>query len=409
MKNHTNCRACGSNKLIKYLDLGLMPLANNLELTADSVSERFPLEVLFCQVCALSQLSVVIPPEKLYSQYTYRSGGSNGYKQHCRQMAKDLKREYNLIDPFHIDVAGNDGTLLQQFNFIIGGRKLNIDPAANLTSICELSGIDTHTSFLDKTVALDVVQKYGQADLITATNVFAHVDDIREFMLSCRFMLKNNGVLVIECPYIVDFIEKNEFNQVYFEHLSYMSLKPIMAVADRCEMQVIDVSHNDIHGGTMRVTLSKCNRDGGDRFVKPSVSEWWHKEKDFHETGKYDSWAWCGAINSRIQLINGLWDIFNGGYKIASFAASAKGNTLLNYAGIKSDLVSYIVDDTAEKQGKYSPGTGIPIVSADMLISNPPDYLLILSENFADEIIERCRPIYKGKFILALPEFKIIE
>lgn len=405
-KPHELCRACGSNSLVKYLDLGLMPLANNLEYTSLRAKEkdRFPLQVMFCEKCALSQLSVVIDPAKMFSHYVYRSSVNGGYVKHARKMAQDLKQRFNLTpNSFMIDIAGNDGALLKEFRDEIGLRVLNVDPAENLAAISEAQGILTIADFW----SIDVAGKVQKADLITATNVFAHVDDILQFIMAARLALKPEGVLVIECPYIIDFIENFEFDTVYFEHLSYLSVTPIERICDGLNMKLISVEKQAIHGGTIRITISHVNAS---HKIENSVSSFLIDENKggFNMIDRYKTWS--KDVNKVISNFGQqLLTLKKEGYSIAGFAASAKGNTLLNSAGINTDIVDYIVDQTPEKIGKYSPGTGIPIVHIQTLTKKPTDYLIILAWNFSTELMEKARDNgFKGKFIIPIPEFTIL-
>ena len=401
MKNHTHCRVCGCENLIPYLDLGMMPLSNNL---ASSIldpihNEKYPLKVVFCPACGLSQLSVVIEPEKLFGHYVYRSSISHDYKNHCLGMAIDLKEKFNLSsDSFHIDIAGNDGALLSEFNKVVGGRILNVDPAENLAGICHAAGIPTLTFFWGMDVARRIVNSHGQADLVTATNVFAHVDNVREFIQAAKHVLKPDGHLVLEFPYLINFIEGNEFDTVYFEHLSYFSIYPITMLCKSEGLEVLSVEKKEIHGGSVRVIIGQGEPD-------ESVKEFVDIERSKYCTLKpYNEFA--DAVKQTIQTFSDKISQLDG--TVAGFAASAKGNTLLNSAGITCGRIKYIVDQTPEKIGKYSPGTFIPIVSMDDMKRTPPDYLVILSWNFKEEIINKCLEAgYKGKFIIPIPEFKI--
>lgn len=409
-KPHSECRICGSKKLIKYLDLGLLPLANNLEFTAVRAKEkqRFPLQVLFCEECYLSQLSVVIDPEKMFSYYTYRSSVNAGYVKHCQEMAQQLKQKLKLnADSFHIDIAGNDGTLLKQFKDLIGLKTLNVDPATNLVAIAESLGVESIADFWGTALADKIINKYGYADLITATNVFAHVDNVKDFILSAKKLLKPNGVLVLEFPYIIDFIEGMEFDTVYFEHLSYMSVHSVNRLCEIMDMKMISVEKQNIHGGTIRVSIVHNNSSvEADKNVHQYISN--ELNSVYNTIDKYKQWA-----ESVKNIINdfslNILKLKKQGYKIAGFGASAKGNTLLNCAGMNTDIVKYIADETPEKIGKYSPMTGIPIVNKQQLIKDPPDYLIILSWNFSDEIIEKVSKIYNGKYIIPIPHFTVIE
>lgn len=408
---HTNCRICGSSNMVKYLDLGLMPLANNLEFTSlrAKEKERFPLQVLFCEDCALSQLSVVINPGKMFSHYTYRSSVNGGYVKHCRKMAKELANEYSLHeDRKMIDIAGNDGTLLREFRDETGIQVLNVDPASNLAAISEAQGIPTIADFWGMKVADMIFDEMGTVDLITATNVFAHVPNMKEFISAANRVLSLNGILVIECPYLIDFIDKLEFDTIYHEHLSYVSVLPMKQLCYDCGMKIISVSKQNIHGGTIRMIITNqssiltANRTV-DEFINLEI------ENGLNKVAKYTNWS--DDVNAVIQNFGtSLLNLKKEGFRISGFAASAKGNILLNSAGINTDIMDYICDQTPEKIGMYSPGTGIPIVHIQELVKNPCDYLVILSWNFKEELISVARKNgFKGKFIIPSPEFKIVE
>ena len=406
-KNHTNCRCCGSARLSTYLDLGLMPMANDLKETKEAAldAERYPLELLICEDCGLSQLSVVVDPEVMFSNYAYRSSMSQGYKDHCRQMAIDLQARYNLhasnteFGSFVIDIAGNDGALLSEFSKEIPGLKhLNVDPARNLIAINEAAGIRQFCKFWSMETA-EAISNLGwpKADVITATNVFAHVDDVRGFLEAAKFALNFDGVLILEFPYLIDFIEKGEWDTVYFEHLSYFSIRPLSQLCQSIGLTVLDVQKFDIHGGTVRVTI-------GSGEQQSSVKEFIAREDDL--TGYHEFEAQVQAAGE--AFINGLASLPDGS-TVAAFAASAKGNTLLNYVG-GCGCIEYIVDETPEKVGKFSPGTGIEVVPLIHLLAFPVDYLIILSWNFAEEIKSKCRAAgFKGKFVIPIPTWEEVE
>lgn len=405
---HTECRICGSKRLTKYLDLGLMPLANNLEFTAQRAKEkeRFPLQVMFCEDCGLSQLSVVIDPEKMFSYYTYRSSVNAPYVKHCRDMANDLKVKYNLnSESFHIDIAGNDGALLKEFHNEIGHKVFNIDPATNLVAIAESQGIESIADFWSIELSEKIVNEKGKSDLITATNVFAHVDDVKEFIVAAKKGLKEDGVIILEFPYLIDFIEQVEFDTIYFEHLSYFSLLPINKLCEDNGLLITDVEKQEIHGGTIRVSI----RHNLSYHVSKNVFKYLDMETSFGYNKIERYLEWNDMVKSTIkEFEQNILTLKKQGFKIAAFAASAKGNTLLNCSGMTTDMIKYIADETPEKIGKYSPGTGIPIVNKQMLIKDPPDYIVILSWNFKEVIIEKLRKIYSGKYIIPIPKFEIL-
>jgi len=382
-----------------------MPLSNNLaNSTSDPIhSETYPLKVLLCADCGLSQLSVVIDPHTLFSNYVYRSSISNTYVEHCRKMAIDLKEKMGLNEnSFHIDIAGNDGALLEQFKKVIGEKVLNIDPAENLAAISEAVGVPILTEFWSVETANRLLRSgYGKADLITATNVFAHVDNVKDFIEGAKIMLKPEGKLILEFPYLIDFIENKEFDTVYFEHLSYFSINPIGILCSKFGLNILQVEKQNIHGGTVRVTI-------GNGLPDKSVYDFLKIEEAYYRIEPYKKFA--KEVKQTINEFSDGISALNLRGTVAAFAASAKGNTLLNSAGITVGRIKYIVDETPEKIGKYSPGTFIPIISIHDFMRNPPDYLVILSWNFKEEIIAKCKAAgYKGKFVIPIPNFEVVE
>jgi SAM-dependent methyltransferase len=411
-KLHTNCRCCGSANLSTYLDLGLMPMANDLQPTKDAAldAERYPLEVLFCKDCGLSQLSVVVDPEVMFSNYAYRSSMSQGYKTHCRQMAVELKERYGLhscdtdFGSFVIDIAGNDGALLSEFSKEIPGLKhLNVDPARNLIPINEAAGIRQFCKFWNIETA-EAIGNLGwpKADVITATNVFAHVDDVRGFLEAAKFALKPDGVLVLEFPYLIDFIEKGEWDTVYFEHLSYFSIAPLAQLCLTVGLNVLDVQKFNIHGGTVRVIIGSGEQQSSVQdFIKREIVLGYGSIEGYRQFE-------AQVQSAGAAFINGLASIPDGS-TVAAFAASAKGNTLLNYVG-GCGCIEYIVDETPEKVGKFSPGCGIEVVPLIHLLAFPVDYVIILSWNFAEEIKTKCRAAgFKGKFVIPIPTWEEVD
>jgi SAM-dependent methyltransferase len=398
-QNHTTCRVCGHGELKPYLDLGLIPLANNLFNTQEEAinAPRLPLVVAWCENCGLSQLTEVVDGKQLFSHYTYRSSVNQGYVDHCRRMAVELKYKYNLNErSFHIDIAGNDGTLLYEFKKSLDYFVLNVDPAKNLCEIAEDKGVPSICDFWGLEVAKS---NYKTADLITATNVFAHLDNVTEFLEACKISLKDDGVIVIENPYWMETMEGNQFDQVYFEHMSYWSIRPMMALCEKVGLHLVNLSYHDIHGGTMRYEIRK--QEGEKELTEVYESNYWNNLSDYEDWSSKVYWI-------KDQISQNLTAIAKG-KKVCAFAASAKGNTLLNFCGIGTDLIEFICDETPEKIGKYSPGTGIPIVGLQSIIDYQPDYVLILSWNFKDEIIAKLRPLIpNAKFIVPIPTWQVI-
>lgn len=408
------CRVCGNRHLFPYLDLGNMPLANNLEDTSEKAlhAQRYPLQVAFCDICKLSQLTHVVDPEVLFKYYTYRSSINDGYKKHCRELAEYLiENDYMNTLSFVIDIAGNDGALLNEFRNAYNEERpsklnmLNIDPAENLCQIAEEKEIKSIPVFWNSKTAIDVINNYGFSEVIISTNVFAHVDDIKDFILGIKTALSENGVWILEFPYLVDLIERNEFDTVYFEHVSYLSIHPVKYLCDEVGLKICNIEKFSIHGGTVRLTIS---HNGSYHTVQDSVNEYLQREINEGYTSKEKYSKWSSEVYWMMhEFTEQLLDIKRSGKKIASFAASAKGNTLLNSSRITNKTIDYIIDETPEKIGKFYPGTGIPIVDIKEIERNKPDYVVVLSWNFKEEIIEKLKKIYSGKFIIPIPKFEI--
>lgn len=402
------CRVCGSAQLVRYLDLGMMPLANNLAPSAGEARAmaRYPMQVQYCRDCSLSQLTVVVDPREMFSHYTYRSSVNKGYVAHCREMAKTVRGALGMdSNDLVVDIAGNDGTLLGEFRDEIGVKVLNVDPAKNIAAIAESRGIPSIVDFWSRDVAKQIVANRGRPKLITATNVFAHVHDVHEFVAAAGDCLVDEGALMLEFPYAVDFIEHREFDTIYFEHLSYVLIEPVRRLADRHGLEVFDVQKQDIHGGTVRVFIGHAGRHD----VMPGVARFIDAERDggFHDAARYLDWK--RDIDGLIdELGRELRRLRKSGAKVAAFAASAKGNTLLNACRLDAATIDYIVDDTPEKIGRFSPGNGIRIVDRSVLESDPPDYLVILAWNFAREIMESIHD-FDGRFIMPIPSFRIVD
>lgn len=383
------CRCC-SGELTEFLNLGMTPLANNLENSREESlnAVKLPLIVMYCDDCGLYQLSEIVNPDVLFKYYTYRSSVNKGYVDHCTQMAHDLKNEYHLDEnTFHLDIAGNDGALLIAFRDVLNHKTLNIDPASNLCEIARKNGIESISDYWSKDIAKDL-----KCDLITATNVFAHLDDVTEFLEACKIALKPEGILILENPYFPNTIKTNQFDQVYFEHVSYWSLRPLSHLCNKLGLKVINIEPQSIHGGTIRYTISK-NGEPKKIVFKTLIDE--YKEKP--------EWR------IKNKLLPKLTKLKQEGKSIAAFAASAKGNTLINFCKV-AHLIDYISDETPEKIGKYSPGTGIPIYGIEKIMQTKPDYILILSWNFKKEIMDKINNLgFEGKFIVPIPEWQVYE
>lgn len=395
-----NCPVSLSKDKITYLDFGLMPLVNNLNNTQEEAlnCRKYPLAINYYPESKLSMLSVAVDPEILFSHYLYKSGTSKPYIDHCKEMYDYLKKFVTLKDNDTIvDIGGNDGTLLSEFVAKSNCKIIpfNVDPSKNLTDICKSKGINVFPVLWDSTIGswFD-----GKASLVTSTNVFQHTRHIGNFVSGVYHALKDDGVWCLEFPYWKHDLETNQYDQTYHEHIYYYLLTPIFNLLKDRGMDIIDVSEQKIHGGTLRV-ISRKHRD--DYVMPESVRGIIELEKKFDETF-YKNWG----ESMKVHLVNSknfLTDLKKLNKKIVGFGAAAKGCTFLNASGINHEIIDYIVDDTDTKQNKFMPGVGIPIVNRQHLVNNPPDYIVILAHNFADYIIQSLKPIYNGKFIVMFP------
>ena len=409
-KDIEQCRICSNKDLLTYLDLGIVPLANKLVKSEDLNNEeqKFPLNVKLCKKCFNSQLGNVVNPEFLFTEYPYRSSISQPFIEHCKSMAKTVNEKYQLSKAdLVIDIASNDGCLLEAFK-PYNVKVLGIDPAKNLAEIANKKGVETLPEFFTKEVAERVANKYGKAKLITATNVFAHVDDLNNFLSGVKTLLSNNGIFIIEVPHKKHLIEENQFDTIYHEHLSYLSLRPLKAIFERFDMQIIDAKKVDSHGGSLRVYVQK---QGGQKKVQDSVAAFIDKERKLglDNINTYLKFAKKIEINKK-KLIKLLKKLKSQNKTLVGYGAPAKGNTLLNFYKIGPQILDYIVDDSKYKQGLYTPGTHIQVVPFQEIANTKPDYIFILAWNFANPLMDKLSDFKKagGHFIIPVPQAKII-
>lgn len=405
----SRCRICGGAVLDRYLDLGAMPLANAVRDPSEtSPEERYPLQVLFCPGCALSQLSVVVPPERMFRHYVYRSSVSETFRRHCAAFAAEAEAEAALAPgALVVDIGSNDGPLLTAFRGR-GFRVLGVDPARNLAVLAGAGGVETLPEFWSRATARHVVEGWGRPALVTATNVVAHVDDLADFLGGVAEALADGGLFALEVPYLADLVEKNEFDTVYHEHLSYFLLRPLLRAAEAAGLAPAYVRRIPIHGGGIRLYLRRGRAAEAPQTVRATLA--FEAEAGLYTMDPYRRFA--REIDSiRRDLGEALRRLRAEGRRIAAYGASAKGAVLLNAVGATPDLVAYIVDDTPEKQGRLAPGTGIPIVPAERLEEDRPDLLLILAWNFVDEILAKTVAFNRdgGRYIVPVPALRYID
>ncbi|HXX64136.1 MAG TPA: sugar nucleotide-binding protein, partial [Bacteroidota bacterium] len=344
-KTLSACRICGSKELISYLDLGATPLANSY-LTPEGLNEpefKEDLSLVICPSCGLSQLTKVVHPDLMFRSYLYVSSTTDTFQRHCEELARTTTGRIHARDGgLVLDIASNDGCLLSKFRDI-GMNVVGVDPAENLAKEANASGIETLNAYWSQAVAKDLAARFGNPVIITATNVFAHVDDLHEFVRGVETCLARKGIFVIECPYVMDFIEKNEFDTAYHEHLSYIGITPLVRLMQMHDMEVFDVEYfADLHGGTIRTYV--CRR--GEMERSPHVSEFLERESRFGVTKEapYRSFGERVLLN-KTQLRALIARERAAGKTIWAYGASAKGNTLVNFFGIGSADVPVAIDD----------------------------------------------------------------
>ncbi len=406
-----HCRACGNEQLDTVLDLGQTPLANGL-LAGSQLQEpepRFPLVLAFCPICSLVQITETVPPELLFRHYLYFSSFSDTVLRHSREIAQRMVEERGLNGQSRVlEIASNDGYLLQYYRQS-GIPVLGIEPAANVAKAArDKRGIPTLNEFFGRELAEQLSRQGERADVIHANNVLAHVADLNGFVAGLRLMLKDNGVAVLEVPYVKEMVDRVEFDTIYHEHLSYFSLTALDHLFARHGLAIANVERLSIHGGSLRVFLEHEQKQ---QRQSESVGRLLTEEKEWgvNSPGFYQSFG--GRIQRlKKDLLSLLRDLKSRGNRIAAYGCSAKGSTLLNCFGIGSETLEFVVDRSTAKQGFYTPGTHLRVHGPERLLERMPEYALLLTWNFADEILEQQAEYHQrgGRFIVPVPEPRVV-
>jgi SAM-dependent methyltransferase len=403
-----SCRSCGG-RLDVFLDLGKTPLANALPRPEDLglAEPRFPLEVALCAGCALVQITETVAPEVLFGEYLYFSSFSTTMLDHARELARRLAKERALdAGSLVVEVASNDGYLLQWYAEA-GVPVLGIEPARNVAKVALERGIPTECAFFGLETAARFAEAGRRADVVHAHNVLAHVADVNGFVAGLRVLLKPGGVAVVEVPYVKDLLDRLEFDTIYHEHLFYFSVTSLAPLFARHGLVVRDVERIPLHGGSIRLFVEHAGAGPRSSAVESLLAE-----EQAWGVGQLDPYrAFAGRIETlRKDLLSLLDQLKDEGKQLAAYGASAKGSTLVNTFGIGPDRLAFVADRSTYKQGRLMPGVHIPIVPAETLLERQPHYVLLLTWNFADEILEQQAEYRRrgGKFILPIPEPRIV-
>ena len=400
---------CKSNNMLKFLDLGFSALSDNF-LTVEQLEQPeifYPLTVHSCLDCGLCQLGYVVPPELMFNEnYPYDSSTTKTGREHFTEMGIYICDRFNLKpNSFVIDVGSNAGVLLSGFKSK-GMRVLGIEPSSKLANVAIKNGIDSIIEFFSKKLVKKILADYGKVSIITGTNVFAHIDDLDDFMIAADSLLVEDGIIVIEAPYLLHLIENLEYDTIYHEHLSYLSVKPMIEFCKKFGFEVFDIEEQTIHGGTLRYFIGRKDKrkvsQNVSNYLKIEEKQKIYSEKTLQEFAR-------SVKNHRKVLLQILHELKINGKKIVAISAPAKGNTLLNYCKIDSEILDYVTERNPLKVGKFTPGMHIPVYS-DEKLEDQPDYALILAWNFADEIIQNNSKYREkgGKFIIPIPKPVIV-
>ena len=407
------CRFCRTPLSRTFADLGVSPVANAfLSLAQLNKMEPFyPLHAYVCEACLLVQLEDFETPERIFNdQYAYFSSYSDSWLDHARRYTDLIAARLGLnANSFVVEIASNDGYLLQYF-VEKGIPVLGIEPSGNVASVAKTKGIDTWVEFFTANSAQELVSKRRKADLILGNNVLAHVPALNDFVEGLKILLSEHGVITMEFPHLLCLIRENQFDTIYHEHFSYFSFLAVTRIFAAHGLRIFDVDRLSTHGGSLRI------------YATHEASKRWHEQASVAELLAEERRAGLGDVSSyssfseqvnktKLDLLRFLIELKHAGKKIVGYGAPAKGNTLLNFCGIRSDFLDFTVDKSPQKQGMFLPGTHIPIAAPEKIFEVKPDYVLILPWNLRDEIASQMSGIaaWGGKFVVPIPQVRVLD
>ena len=405
------CRSCKSEELRDFLSLNNQPPANAFLKREDFNNEMsYPLELTFCSKCLLIQLTdqSYVERDNLFLNYAYASSISGGLRNHFNEFAHKLKKYFPNAKSV-VDIGSNDGILLEPL-LEMGFSAIGIEPATNLASIANKNGLDTLCSYFDKETVDRIIGKIGNADVIIAANVFAHLENYHEFIENVKLLLKEDGIFIFEVQYFADMLRELTFDNIYHEHVMYYTVHSLVNLFQIHKMNIIDIEKISTHGGSIRAYVSK-SRDSRPTEINQNVFNLLQEEK----SNKIGDFQIMEEFSSKLEI--NIQEIFNLVNKIGNenktifgYGAPAKSSTIINSIGLNNKHIELIIEDSPLKQGLFTPGSHIPITSPDILLEKKPDYLMIFAWNYADEIIKKVEKKYQPmNYIIPMPELKIVK
>ncbi|MBI5758143.1 MAG: methyltransferase domain-containing protein [Planctomycetales bacterium] len=403
------CRFCQSELTVSFADLGMSPLSNSY-VPAERLRNMepfYPLHAYVCDDCKLVQLEEFESPEAIFSDYAYFSSYSESWLTHCKAYVEMMLGRFGYGGNSKvIEIASNDGYLLQYFaehNVPV----LGIEPAANVAEVARAKGIPSEVLFFGVQTAKDLVARGHRADLLLGNNVLAHVPDINDFVAGMQIILQPHGEITMEFPHLLRLMQNNQFDTIYHEHFSYLSFLTVENIFAKHGLKLFDVEELSTHGGSLRIFA--CH-EGDERPISIRVSAMRKQERDhgLHDIATYQRFGEQVKATKR-KLLEFLLTAKREGKSVVGYGAPAKGNTLLNFCGVRTDLLEFTVDRSPHKQGRFLPGTHIPILPPEAIVNRQPDYVLILPWNIRDEVMQQMSGIHAwgGQFVVPIPEVKI--
>jgi hypothetical protein len=404
------CRLCGAELTRTFVDLGMSPLCESYVDASrlDAAETFYPLNVRICESCLLVQLPAYVAGEDIFSDYAYFSSYSDSWVAHARNYAEMMTGRLGLTPGSLVtEVASNDGYLLQHF-LAQDIPVLGVEPAANVAEVARERGIRTVVEFLGAETGEQIAGQYGRADLVAGNNVFAHVPDLRGFAAGLRALVKDSGVVTLEFPHLLRLIERRQYDTIYHEHYQYLTLRTAAQALDSAGLRLVDVDELSTHGGSLRVYARPAEAAGEPTArVKEVLAA--EEAAGLHTVAGHLGFA-REVLQIKSDLLNFLLTAAAEGRSVAGYGAPGKGNTLLNHCGIRSDLLAYTVDRSPWKQGKFLPGTHIPIHAPERLAETRPDYVLVLPWNLREEISQQLEYVreWGGRLVFPIPELEVV-